>query len=561
MSKKAAEDVIVPQSGAKEESTPRASMQAGDTTVQGKKYVERAAALALTSAATEAYFENCRFVGRQDTLYGAVGTTAAFYDCAVYGGTDYIFGGMTAVFAKCDLVLNTSDASDDVAYITAAQQQSQSSRGYLMYNCTVKSTTPGVDTASSYTAKPGQFGRPWKANTSEVVFFDTVVKSTNWALSSGKYVYDADSAVSLIQPAGWNTSLGGQSERNVEYGTFEVSGEDNSASRVSWVQQPETAVCADGTAISVAAFLGDWDPFTENGDDMTIVFPDGSTEEAPVSENTDDSSVRQYILDASDLDTVAQNSFSDGEIIKAGTNNAFEIIFNSSSSIDANRKTFEDEYVGTKRINFRKAASLNNSTVKFTTDAEATVKIWWVAGDAGRAMTILDRNGDTVVTSDAGLVKNGLYISKLELEEAGTYYLGGSGGSNYIFKIEVTEQTSETVRADWSTVETPIVESAKVSESDSGKINVTVKALIGNDGGDRLVVTMLDETGDEVASDKSSKEGNDFSFSFEPSASGDYHFVASLTRDDETEEKKSDVSEPVSFVLPLNLQVHILHSQ
>lgn len=93
--------------------------------------------------------------------------------------------------------------------------------------------------------------------------------STQWANGA----YDENAKTSLIQPVGWNTSLGGQSARNVEFGTFEVSGEDNSKERASWVQQPKEAVLADGTAISVAAFLGEWDPFAGHNNDMTITFP------------------------------------------------------------------------------------------------------------------------------------------------------------------------------------------------------------------------------------------------------------------------------------------------
>ena len=436
VSPKAAEDVIVPQSSAKEGSVARASMLAGDTTVQDKKYVERAAALALTGSATEAYFENCRIIGRQDTLYGHTGTTAAFYNCAVYGGTDYIFGGMTAVFAKCDLVLNTSEDKNDVAYITAPQQKSASERGYLMYNCTVKSTTPGVDTASKYVSKPGQFGRPWQANTSEAVFFDTVVEATQWANG----VYDENAKTSLIQPVGWNTSLGGQSARNVEFGTFEVSGEDNSKERASWVQQPKEAVLADGTAISVAAFLGEWDPFAANKKDMTITFPDGSSEveptpgssETPVSENN------EFTFESSTLETFAAGTKADGEMEKVGTDDYFTIIYSAKSKVDTSSKTWADDYTSGVRLNLGGAAATEKNSVKFTTSNAATVKVWWACGDAGRQMTVLNGSGETVATTAEEAVKNSPYLSTIRLENAGTYFLGGTA-NNYIFKILVTE--------------------------------------------------------------------------------------------------------------------------
>ena len=557
MSAKAAEDVIVPQSGAKEGSIARADMSAGDTTLQNKSYVERAAALALTSSATESYFDGCRIIGRQDTLSGGEGATAAFYDCAVYGGTDYIFGGMTAVFAKCNLVLNTSEDKNDVAYITAAQQKSSGTRGYLMYNCKVTSATPGVDTASSYISKPGQFGRPWQANTSEVVFFDTVVEATNWSLdSNNRYVYDTDSNVSLIQPAGWNTTLGGESARCVEYGTYEVSGKDNSASRVTWAQQPETAVCSDGTAITVAAFLGDWDPFAENEKDMTIVFPDGSTVEAPVAGETQESEEGEKVLtlNAANIEAFDPGAKADGETETAGTDKFFTIIYSVKSKVEVKSKKFADDFEGTKRINFGGGAKTSANSIKFTTSCDnAELNVWWAAGADGRQMAVLNSEGEKKYASSEESKKDSAYITSFTLEKAGTYYLGGDGNNNYIFKVEVTEGAKEVTRADWSSVSAPVIESVALNESNANKIDVKVNALIGADGGDSLTVTMYDEGGLAKETQKSSAEKESFDFSFTPDISGKYYFVASLSRDDdtETEAKTSAKSEQFDFTLPL----------
>ncbi|MBD5445041.1 MAG: hypothetical protein HDR29_05755, partial [Lachnospiraceae bacterium] len=263
ISKKAAEDVLVKQSGAKEGAVARASMAVGDTTVQQKDYVERAAALAISNNRKQVSFDNCKFIGRQDTLYGGKGTTASFYNCSIYGATDYIMGYMTAVFAKCDLVFNTNDQTDagvknDVGYITAAQQDG--ARGYLMYNCHVTSTIPGVDTASQYTSKPGYFGRPWTAKTGEALFYKTIVDETD-----ARWQNPAGARTSLIVPVGWSSTLSGESEKSQELGTYEVSGVDNSSKRASWSRVPEES------SVTVAAFLGTWNPF--DGKDMTIVLP------------------------------------------------------------------------------------------------------------------------------------------------------------------------------------------------------------------------------------------------------------------------------------------------
>ena len=256
ISEKEANDIVVEGAGSKGD---RNSLPAGSTAVQDKSYVERAAALAVTDNVKKASFDNCKFIGRQDTLYGGKNSTVAFNQCDILGATDYIFGGMTAVFFKCNLVLNTSDSANDVAYITAAQQAS--GRGYLMYNCNITSTTPGVDTASTKVSKAGYFGRPWSANTSEVVYYYTVIGEDS-------------QGVSLVEEEGWNSSLGGTSPLSYEYGTYEFTGVDNSSSRADWSKVLDTPVLSDGTAISIAAFLGNWQPF--EGEDLSITLPDGT---------------------------------------------------------------------------------------------------------------------------------------------------------------------------------------------------------------------------------------------------------------------------------------------
>ncbi len=699
MSEKAAEDVIVPQNGAKEGDVARAGMSAGDTTVQHKKYVERAAAVAMTKSAQEAYFDHCAFIGRQDTLYGAEGSTEAYYNCDIYGGTDFIFGGMTAVFAKCNLVMNTSEDSNDVSYITAAQQSSDSTRGYLMYNCKVTSTVPGENTASQYASKPGYFGRPWKADTSEVVYYNTVIDAT-----CSEY---RDISASLISPEGWNNTLSGTTKRNVEYGTYEMAdGVDNSAARADWAPVSDVSQTTDGKEISVSTFLGNWDPF--DGKDMNVVLPDGKVVVEPEEENETettlftfeskdltafsagakadgvtekagtedyftliysakskvDSSKKtfedeyyseqrlnfggkpfieggevktnavkfktsnaatvkvwwvankdtyqmallnstgdkisatseattantpyiskfkvdeagtyylggddvnnyifkieveeekaaepvEYELEASLLDTFSAGAKADGESEKAGTENYFTVLYSAKSKIDTSTKTWEDGYTSGVRINFGGAASTEKNSIKFTTSNDnAELKIWWASN--AREMVVLNAQGNTAYKTESGAVKNEPYISTITLAKAGTYYLGGDGGTNYIFKVQVTDGTpAEVVRTDWSSVEAPVIENVALNSANAGKIDVTVKAVVGVNGGDRLAVTMYDADNKEVKTLKSSAEKDSFDIAFEPSLSGDYHFVATLSRDDEETVKTSDESDAFAFVYPL----------
>jgi len=247
ISKKESEDVVVEWTSGGKGKRPT---NTGNTDVQKRSFVERAAAIAILS--DKVILNRCRIVGRQDSYYGAQNCRVVNYKGAMMGAVDYLFGGMVAVFYKTDLVMNVSDDSNDAAYLTAAQQSS--GRGYLMYECTVKSAEPGTESASGYRAKPGYFGRPWQATTSEVVFYKTSIETSNSPGSEGK---------SLIAPAGWNNSLGGESKKMYEFGTIEKSGENNNASRASWSTLLNNPVLTDGTEINTFNFTkgsDNWDP-------------------------------------------------------------------------------------------------------------------------------------------------------------------------------------------------------------------------------------------------------------------------------------------------------------
>ena len=226
----------------------------GNTDVQdrGAGYVTQAAAIGIASSADKVILNNCRVIGRQDSFYGAAPARVVIYKGAMMGAVDYIFGAMDAVFYKTDFVLNTSDYASDEAYIAAAQQTS--GRGYLMYECHVVSPIPGVETASTYGSKPGYFGRPWSPSTSEVVFYKTTIDQSTYPGSEG---------LSLINPVGWTSSLGGESPGMYEYGTIEISGEDNSGSRASWSTVLTQPILTDGTEITTFNFTkgnDGWDP-------------------------------------------------------------------------------------------------------------------------------------------------------------------------------------------------------------------------------------------------------------------------------------------------------------
>jgi hypothetical protein len=167
-------------------------------------------------------------------------------------------------------------------------------------------------------------------------------------------------------------------------------------------------------------------------------------------------------------------------------------------------------------------------------------------------MAIIDGNGDVVAITSGTYTKNSPYYSKLVLEKAGTYYLGGATNNNNIYKVVVTDGApEEIVRAEWSSVNAPSIESAVLDENDANIINVKVNALIGAKGGDKLVVSMYDKEDVLKTSQSSTAEKDSFDFSFAPETSGQYYFVATLSREGEEAVKTSSKSKSFDFVLPL----------
>ncbi len=145
-----------------------------------------------------------------------------------------------------------------------------------------------------------------------------------------------------------------------------------------------------------------------------------------------------HVLEASALTAFAAGDKKDGDTETVG--DYFTLIYSAKTKVDSSKKEWEDGYASEQRINFGGKATTEKNAVKFTTNAPATVKIWWAqGGDDNREYAILDSAGEVVVKTSGTYEKNKPYLSTLELTEAGTYFLGGETNNNYLFKVEVEE--------------------------------------------------------------------------------------------------------------------------
>ena len=83
-------------------------------------------------------FENCRFLGYQDTLYAHGRESRQYYkDCYIEGTTDFIFGWSTAVFEDCEIFSRKGGH-----YITAASTEKDAEHGFVFINCSLTGDAP-----------------------------------------------------------------------------------------------------------------------------------------------------------------------------------------------------------------------------------------------------------------------------------------------------------------------------------------------------------------------------------------------------------------------------------
>ena len=112
-------------------------------------------AVALFTDGDFLFFNRCRFIGNQDTVYtyGRYGKDGGvkrnyFLDCYIEGTTDFIFGPSIAWFENCHI------HSKKNSYVTAASTFEGQKWGYVFHNCRL---TADPEITKCY------LGRPWGA--------------------------------------------------------------------------------------------------------------------------------------------------------------------------------------------------------------------------------------------------------------------------------------------------------------------------------------------------------------------------------------------------------------
>lgn len=109
-------------------------------------------AVALKTEGDRMLFKNCRFLGRQDTLYANKGRQY-YINCYIEGDVDFIFGAAQAVFEKCDIYSVDMNSETDNGYITAASTNIYQRYGFLFLECNLLSDVKAKGTVA--------LGRPW----------------------------------------------------------------------------------------------------------------------------------------------------------------------------------------------------------------------------------------------------------------------------------------------------------------------------------------------------------------------------------------------------------------
>jgi pectin methylesterase-like acyl-CoA thioesterase len=185
-------------------------------------------ALAIEVAGDRDAFDNCRFLGWQDTIFADSSGRNYFHNCYIEGHVDFIFGRSTAVFDNCEI------HSKRAGYLTAASTERWSPFGYVFVHCKL---TADDD------VKPGTvyLGRPWRP-------------------------YGATAFIECemgphIRPEGWFNWKNTENEKTARYAEYNNAGPGaDTSKRVGWAHQLNAGEAAEYDIAKVFEASGGWVP-------------------------------------------------------------------------------------------------------------------------------------------------------------------------------------------------------------------------------------------------------------------------------------------------------------
>jgi pectinesterase len=184
-------------------------------------------AVAISLHSDKAVFQDCHFLGWQDTLYAATGRQY-YRDCYIEGHVDFIFGNAAAVFEHCEI------HSKGAGYISAVSRTSADQpTGFVFLDCKLTGENTGQ----------GVFlGRPWRPY-ARVIYI--------------KCQMDAH-----IRPEGWdNWNNTPANEKTAWFGEFDCTGPGAAHDkRVTWSHQLTAKEAAEFYPKVFLKGSDNWDP-------------------------------------------------------------------------------------------------------------------------------------------------------------------------------------------------------------------------------------------------------------------------------------------------------------
>lgn len=185
-------------------------------------YGEGSQAVAVRIDGDQVKFENCRFIGNQDTLYPHGKNSRQYYkNCYIEGTVDFIFGWSTAWFEGCEIYAKRS------GYITAASTEQNAKYGFIFNNCKIFGS-----------AKAGTvyLGRPWRPH-AQTVFM-------NCELSD------------IVHEDGWDSWRSEKKKKTAYYAEFQNNGLGfQPDKRVEW---SHILTEKEAEKYTIENVLGDW---------------------------------------------------------------------------------------------------------------------------------------------------------------------------------------------------------------------------------------------------------------------------------------------------------------